>query len=38
MKTSELSEFDLFLFHQGTNFRAYEMLGAHVMEQNGKKV
>ena len=37
MKTSELSEFDLFLFHQGTNFRAYEMLGAHVMEQNGKK-
>ena len=36
MKTSELSEFDLFLFHQGTNFRAYEMLGAHVMEQDGK--
>ncbi|ORT99205.1 1,4-alpha-glucan (glycogen) branching enzyme, GH-13-type [Anaerovibrio sp. JC8] len=37
MNTSELSEFDLFLFHQGTNFRAYEMLGAHVIEQDGKK-
>lgn len=37
METSELSEYDLFLFHQGTNYRAYEMLGAHIMEQNGKK-
>ena len=29
MKTSDLSEFDLYLFHQGTNYHAYEMLGAH---------
>ena len=37
MNTSELSEFDLFLFHQGTNYRAYEMLGAHIMTQDGQK-
>ena len=37
MKTSELSEFDLYLFHQGTNYHAYEMLGAHFVERNGKK-
>ena len=37
MKTSDLSEFDLYLFHQGTNYHAYEMLGAHPMEQDGKK-
>ena len=37
MKTSDLSEFDLYLFHQGTNFHAYEMLGAHFVEQDGKK-
>ncbi len=37
MKTSELSEYDLYLFHQGTNFRAYEMLGAHFVERDGKK-
>ena len=37
MKTSELSEFDLYLFHQGTNYHAYEMLGAHFVESDGKK-
>jgi len=37
MKTSTLSEFDLYLFHQGTNYHAQEMLGAHFVEQNGKK-
>ena len=37
MKTSDLSEFDLYLFHQGTNYHAYEMLGAHFVEQDGKK-
>ena len=37
MKTSELSEFDRYLFHQGTNYHAYEMLGAHFVEENGKK-
>ena len=37
VKTSELSEFDLYLFHQGTNYHAYEMLGAHLVERDGKK-
>jgi len=37
MKTSNLSEYDLYLFHQGTNYRAYEMLGAHFIERDGKK-
>lgn len=37
MKTSDLSEFDRYLFHQGTNYHAYEMLGAHIVEENGKK-
>ena len=37
MKTSELSEFDLYLFHHGTNYHAYEMLGAHFVESDGKK-
>ncbi len=37
MKTSNLSEYDLYLFHQGTNYRAYEMLGAHFIERDGKQ-
>ena len=37
MKTSALSEFDLYLFHQGTNYHAQEMLGAHFVEQNGRR-
>ncbi len=37
MKTSDLGEYDLYLFHQGTNFHAYEMLGAHFVERDGKK-
>ena len=36
MNVSALSEFDLFLYHQGTNYHAYEMLGAHFMEKDGK--
>ena len=36
MNVSALSEFDLFLYHQGTNYHAYEMLGAHFMERDGK--
>ena len=36
MKTSDLSEFDLYLFHQGTNYHAYEMLGSHFLTQDGK--
>ena len=37
MNLSQLSEFDVFLFHKGTNYRAYEMLGAHVAEENGQQ-
>lgn len=37
MKTSNLSEYGLYLFHQGTHYRAYEMLGAHFTERDGKK-
>ena len=37
MKTSNLNDYDLYLFHQGTNFHAYEMLGAHFVERDGKK-
>jgi 1,4-alpha-glucan branching enzyme len=37
MKTSNLSEYDLYLFHQGTNYHAYEMLGAHFTERDGKE-
>jgi 1,4-alpha-glucan branching enzyme len=37
MVTSEMSEFDLYLYHQGTNYHAYEMLGAHFMARDGRK-
>lgn len=34
-----MNEYDLpiYLFHQGTNYRAYEFLGSHFGEKNGKK-
>ena len=37
MKTTPLNEYDLYLFHNGTNYYAYEMLGAHFTEVDGKK-
>ncbi|MBQ9478850.1 MAG: 1,4-alpha-glucan branching protein GlgB, partial [Selenomonadaceae bacterium] len=37
MKTSNLNEYDLYLFHQGTNYHTYEMMGAHFIEQDGKQ-
>ncbi|MGN0940844.1 MAG: 1,4-alpha-glucan branching protein GlgB [Selenomonadaceae bacterium] len=37
MKTAALADYDLYLFHQGTNFHAQEMLGAHYVEQGGKR-
>ena len=37
MKTAALADFDLYLFHQGTNFHTYEMLGAHYTEKDGKR-
>lgn len=29
MRVSALADYDFFLFHEGTNYHAYEMLGAH---------
>ncbi|MBQ9365103.1 MAG: 1,4-alpha-glucan branching protein GlgB [Schwartzia sp.] len=37
MKTAELADYDLYLFHQGTNYHAHEMLGAHYVVENGKR-
>ena len=37
MVTSEMSEFDLYLYHQGTNYHTYEMLGAHFIEKDGRR-
>ena len=36
MKTAALAEYDIYLFHQGTNYHAQEMLGAHYVEQKGR--
>jgi len=38
-KVSKLNENELpvYLFHQGTNYRAYEFMGAHFGVENGKK-
>lgn len=37
MKTSAINEYSLYLFHQGTNYHAYEILGAHFTERDGQK-
>lgn len=37
MKTSAINEYSLYLFHQGTNYRAYEIFGAHFTERDGQK-
>ena len=34
---STLSEFDLYLLAEGTHYRAYEKLGAHLAEKDGKR-
>ena len=36
MQISNLNEYDLYLFHQGTNCRAYQMFGAHFTKCDGK--
>ena len=36
METSALSEYALYLYHQGTNYHTYEMLGAHFIEKDGR--
>ncbi|HHT72189.1 MAG TPA: 1,4-alpha-glucan branching protein GlgB [Firmicutes bacterium] len=30
------SEYDRYLFHQGTHYQSYAMLGAHLVEENGE--
>lgn len=35
MKVSALNEFDLYLYHQGTNFYTYQLLGAHFVKESG---
>ena len=35
MKVSALNDFDLYLYHQGTNFYSYQMLGAHFVKESG---
>ena len=35
--TRFLTDFDLHLFSEGTHYRTYEKLGAHLCEQGGKK-
>ncbi len=34
---STISEFDLYLLAEGTHYRAYEKLGAHFIEKDGKR-
>ena len=34
---SALSEFDLYLLAEGTHYRAYEKLGAHLAERDGRR-
>lgn len=33
----QLTDFDLFLHGKGTHYRAYEKLGAHLLEENGEE-
>jgi len=35
LEISTLSDFDLYLYHQGTNYHAYRLLGAHPLVQDG---
>ena len=37
MVESALSEFDLYLIGEGTHYRAYEKLGAHLTERDGRR-
>ncbi|SHI48299.1 1,4-alpha-glucan branching protein GlgB [Propionispora hippei] len=35
MNISLLTEENLYLFHEGSNFRSYQLLGAHLVEEDG---
>lgn len=34
MRTSNLKPYDIYLYHQGTNYHSYELLGAHFITEN----
>jgi len=34
---STLSDYDLYLYHQGTNYHSYQMFGAHCVSENGEE-
>lgn len=36
-QTGGISPDDIYLFHEGTNYRSYRMLGAHLTVENGSK-
>ncbi len=36
IQVSSISEEDLYLFHEGSNFRSYQLLGAHVIQEKNK--
>ena len=36
MKNSPLSEYGIYLFNQGDNYRSYQMLGSHLINFNGE--
>ena len=35
--TKDAQQYPAYLFHQGTNYRAYDFMGAHIESQNNKK-
>lgn len=37
INVSPVSEEDLYLFHEGSHFRSYQLLGAHGIEENGTR-
>lgn len=34
MVTNKLNDYDFYLFHNGTNYFAYQMFGAHFVQNN----
>jgi len=37
IKTQFITDFDVHLFSEGSHYRLYQKLGAHIVEENGKK-
>ena len=35
MSSSSISDYDLYLFHEGTHYQSYKIFGAHIAEQDG---